>query len=98
MNEIFTSTTLRDARELATRVLRQLTDLDALAVCVTFIDELATVTPATVSMVAGVDAEDVTRRTFRIERRPADGRAYAVALAQAHGLGFERIIERIRAT
>jgi hypothetical protein len=98
MNEIFTSTTLHDARELATRVLQQLTDLDALAVCVTFIDELATLTAATVSMVAGVDAGDVTRRTFRIERRPADGRAYAVALAQAHGLGYERIVDRIRAT
>jgi DNA mismatch repair protein MutS len=97
LNEIFTSTTVRDARELATRVLQQLTDLDALAVCVTFIDELATINATTVSMVTGVDPYNVTRRTFRLERRPPDGRAYAVALAEVHGLGYDRIVERVRA-
>jgi DNA mismatch repair ATPase MutS len=98
MNEIFTSTTLRDSRELATRILQRLTDLGALAVCVTFIDELTTLNDATVSMVAAVDAEDVTRRTFRIERRPADGRAYAVALAQVHELSYQRIVDRVGAS
>jgi DNA mismatch repair ATPase MutS len=98
MNEIFTSTTLRDARELATRILQQLTDLNALAVCVTFIDELATLNEATVSMVAIVDAHDATRRTFRVERRPADGRAYAVALAEVHGLSYQRVVDRVGAS
>ncbi len=93
LNEIFTSTTLADALALSASILREVADLDAVCVCVTFIDELASANAKTVSVVAGVDPQDPTRRTFRIEPRPADGRAYAAALAAKHGLTYQRIVE-----
>ena len=58
INEIFASTTLADAITLGERMLQQIIDLDCLAVLVTFIDELATLAPQTVSMVATVEADD----------------------------------------
>jgi DNA mismatch repair protein MutS len=95
LNEIFTSTTLEDALALSSRILAQVTDLDALCVCVTFIDELATLNEKTTSVVAGVDALDPTVRTFRLERRPADGRAYAAALAAKHQLTYRDVRQAI---
>lgn len=95
MNETFTSTTAQDALELGERILRTLIDEGAMGVYVTFIDELTALGPETVSMVAEVDPDDVTRRTFHIERRAADGLAHATALADRYGLSTARITERI---
>ncbi|MGH3003325.1 MAG: MutS-related protein, partial [Gaiellaceae bacterium] len=95
VNEIFASTSLDDAIFLGAEILRRLVDLDCLAVCVTFVDELATFGPATVSMVAAVEPDDPSTRTFRIERRPADGRAYAWALAEKYGLSYDTVRRRL---
>lgn len=95
LNEIFASTTLGDAIYLGTEILKHLNELGCVAVCVTFVDELASLDEATVRMVAGVAADDPSRRTFKIERRPADGRAYAWALADKYDLGYERLKNRI---
>lgn len=95
INEAFASTALHDARILTRDVLGRISDLDALAACVTFIEELSRLNSRTVSMVSTVDPDDPAVRTFRVERRVADGRAYARALATKHGLTHEQIRARM---
>jgi DNA mismatch repair protein MutS len=95
MNEGFTSATLGDALYLGAEVLKRMLRLDLLCVYVTFVDELASLTEATVSMVATVDESDPTRRTYQIVREPASGLAYAAAIANKYGLGYERLKERL---
>ncbi len=94
MNETFGATTLVDALALGRRVITRIVHRDMLCIYVTFLEEL-TQLPGTASMVSCVDAEDPARRTFRIVKRPADGRAYALAIARKYRLTRHAILERI---
>ncbi len=96
MNETFSSTTVADQSLINRRVLGAVAQAGAWCVTVTFLDELASLTPATVSMVSTVDPDEPARRTFRIVRRRADGRAYALAIAEKHRLTYEQVVRRAR--
>ena len=95
LNEVFSSTTLFDATMLAKRILERISRLDCPCVMVTFIDEIASFSDIVVSMVAEVENHNQAQRTFRIVAKPADGLAYARAIAGKYHLTYEAIIRRL---
>jgi DNA mismatch repair ATPase MutS len=96
LNEIFNSTSLDDQVFLSTRIIEKILAADVISICVTFIDALSTLSDKTVSMVSTVDREDLAHRTFEVIRKPADGLAYALSLAQKHGITYDQLRRRVR--
>lgn len=95
LNETFASTTTSDARFLGTKLLTALTRAGARCVYVTFVDELASFGEQVVSLMSTVDPASPADRTYKVVRKPADGLAYALAIAARHGVTYERLRERL---
>lgn len=95
INEIFASTTFRDALSLSRKIAGRLMALDLRCVWVTFIDELASASEKAVSMVSTVEPGNPAQRTYKIVRQTPDGLAYAVSIAEKYGLTYGLIKERI---
>lgn len=95
MNEVFSSTSLEDAVWLGRRMMERLRELGCRCLFVTFLDELASFDADTVSMVALVDPDDPTVRTYKVIRKPADGKAYARSLASKYRVTRDELLRRI---
>jgi DNA mismatch repair ATPase MutS len=94
LNEIFTSTTIKDATALSGYIMEAIDRLDSNCVWVTFIDEIVSFSRKAVSLVCTVSPSDPDVRTYKFERMPGNGLAYAESIARRYRLSYEEIMRR----
>jgi len=94
INEMLSSTTLKDAVKIGKKIVSDILKIGCLCLYVTFLDELASL-DGTVSMVSTIVPQNPEERTYKIIKQPADGLAYAMALARKYGVTYDDIIRRI---
>ncbi len=78
MNESFNSTALNDALFVGGEVMRRILELGCLGVYVTFVDELTSLSEATVSMVEPGRAREPGRA--HVQARPQAGRGTGIRM------------------
>lgn len=94
INELFTTAATYDATIMGKRVLNHFVKDGCYGIYVTHISELAQETKEIVSLVASVD-RDSHQRTFRIQRKKAEGIGYISALVDKYRLTYQDIVRRL---
>lgn len=92
LNELFTTAASYDACIMGKRVLEHFIELDCRGIYVTHLRELTQAHSRVVSLRAMLDEQG--RHTFKIARSQAEDSAHAAALAEKHGLTYERLKAR----
>ena len=95
INEIYSSTTLQDAVYLGRKMMEEISKKGCIAICVTFLEELADYDEHTVSMMSTID-ETTRMRSYKIIRKMADGVADAMSLASYYCLDYQSLKRRMR--
>lgn len=95
INELFASTTSHDAFAMGEKILKYFISVDCICLYVTHIHELASISEKVTSLVAAVNTDTKSTRTYKIVRKPADGCAYANSIVEKYNLAYRQIKERI---
>lgn len=95
INEIFTSATSYDAYIMGKRVLEYFMKANCHGAYVTHIFELTKEDDRIISLVASLLSEDSNIRTFKINRKVADGRSFANTIVEKYHMTYDEIKERI---
>ncbi len=95
LNEVFTSTTVKDGLYLSEEVMDKVAAKGPLCIWVTFLHELGIRRNGVVSMVSTVEQDDPSQRTYKILRKDPEGLSYAMSIAEKHRLTYEQLKERI---
>lgn len=95
INELFTTAASYDAYIMGSHVLKHFIAADYYGIYVTHIKELAGESEQVASLVAGLDRRDNKTRTYKIERRQAEGTGHAGTLVDKYGLNYDEIKERL---
>ena len=95
LNELFTTAATYDAHIMGGRVLRHFGRQDCRGIYVTHISEL-TKEEGAVSLVAVAEGESHKKRTYRLERREAEGTGYAADIVERHNLDADSVKLRLQ--
>lgn len=97
LNELFTTATTYDARIMAQKVMKHFMENQCMGIYVTHIQELADEKSqeGAQSMVAQLDPENPSVRTFKIIPMEAKGLGYSDSIVRKYELDFEHVTSRI---